>query len=73
MSVKIGDVSRWVVDQGIGHVVVQFGDPGVYTACRQLLWCAYDGVQEARPKRICRKCRAALETMQLMSEQASRE
>ena len=56
MTVAIEDVPMWVVMNGIGHVVASGSCP-CFTICSHMM---YAGEQTARPKRICKKCRARL-------------
>jgi hypothetical protein len=59
--ITLDDVKKWHVESGIGHIVCQIKDPGLYTACDTLHWgTGLESCQDERPKRICKKCREAL-------------
>lgn len=53
----IDDIKIWAVSMGIGHVVTSINGEWVTTACHH--WMTGTAVPD-RPKRICRKCRAAI-------------
>lgn len=63
MSISIEQVPQWYVDNGIGHAVASISSGAVYTACQMLVFGG--DTQPERPKRICRKCRKALESAML--------
>lgn len=57
----IDDVRVWVIVRGIGHVVMSRDDSsilGTITACE--MGGNMHAFTYAKPKRICRRCRAAL-------------
>lgn len=58
----IEDVPAWMTDRGIGHIIAGpgFGSGWARWACGVQTPCR-DGGEKERPKRICRKCRAALD------------
>lgn len=56
MAIAIDDVKLWTTG-GIGHVIIGQQHGWYYTACQSF---GTFGKTKKRPKRICRKCRAAL-------------
>lgn len=59
MTVAIEEVRKWLILGGIGHVLVQSYSGWHYSPHNMT---PNGEVVEDTPKRICRKCRAALKT-----------
>ena len=62
-GVKIEDVPKWLILEGIGHAIASSRYGWRHTLCR--IWTPNGATVDIPPKRICRKCRAALKTLTL--------
>lgn len=66
--ITIDQVPAWYIESGIGHIVMSNGGPGskgAFSAC-QTWWPSgfeQSEITSETPKRICRKCRAALSNL----------
>jgi hypothetical protein len=58
----VDEVKVWYVWGGIGHAVMQIGGGWIWTACGTMCSGDRDNVTSDKPKRICRRCRAAILT-----------
>lgn len=58
MAVDIADVPKWAVSGGIGHALGREQQGWYFTLCG-MMGPSFD-IQDARPRRICRRCRALL-------------
>lgn len=61
MAVELKDVKHWVLDRGIGHILLSARRGWNFTACGM----AGPSMLETkkRPGRVCSKCRALLPTI----------
>lgn len=63
MSVAIEHVKQWLELSGVGHAVAEVSHGWSYTACGSLV--TGDPTSTPPPKRICKKCREALQRCEL--------
>ena len=57
---NIDEVTRWIVNCGIGHAVQSFGDGWAYTACCSMISADLSNTTTERQRRICSRCRKSL-------------
>ena len=62
----IDDVPAWMVDRGVGHIVAGPALSGwARWACGVSTPYGTDDILTARPRRICKKCRDALDVVRV--------
>lgn len=63
--VYVEEVPYWKVLRGIGHAVTSLEGDWLFVACGSMISGNMANLTKETPRRICRKCRAALTDMTL--------
>lgn len=65
--IALSDVKLWLLDYGVGHIVASVSYGYWHTLLCDRLIVGGETTTE-QPKRICRKCRAAMKTAAIHAE-----